>query len=138
VPVTAPSTPEPSKSRSVPPPLQVAAAVVGIEALLLVGYGAVLVPAVSSARLAMGVTTPVFFALYGVGLAFCAWKLRALHSWARSPLVLAQLIQLGVAWSFRGGASTGVAVGLAVLSAVALAGIFHPASIDALADHPDV
>jgi len=136
--VTAPLTPEPSAtSRAVPPPLTVAAAVVGVEALLLVGYAVVLLPAVTSARVVMGVTTPVFFILYGVALAFCAWKLRALHSWARSPLVLAQLIQLGVAWSFRGGPSTGVAVGLAVLSLVALAGIFHPASLEALADRPD-
>ena len=123
-----------SAPSSVPPPLKVAAALVGVEALLLIGYAVVLVPAVNTSRLAMGVTTPVFFVLYGAALAFCAWRMFRRHSWARAPLVLAQLIQLGVAWSFRGGASTPVAVVLAVLAVLVLAGIFHPASIDALSE----
>ena len=80
----------------------------------------------------MGVTTTVFFLVYGAGLAFCAWRVTRLESWARAPLVLAQLIQLGVAWSFRGGSSTPVAVGLALVAVLVIAGIFHPASLDAL------
>lgn len=109
-----------------------AAGLVGVEAVLLVGYGAVLVPSIHTERLAMGVTTPLFFILYGAGLAFCAWSVVRLHSWARAPLVLAQLIQLGVAWSFRGGTSTVVTVVLALAAVLVLAGIFHPASLEAL------
>jgi hypothetical protein len=45
---------------------------------------------------------------------------------------MAQLIQLGVAWSFRGGDSTLVAVALAGVALVVLVGIFHPASLRAL------
>jgi hypothetical protein len=118
----------------VPAPLLVAAAVVAVEALLLVGYAVVLLPALTSERLAMGLTTPVFFIVYGVGLAACAWALTRGRSWARAPVVLAQLIQIGVAWSFRGGASTAAAIALAVLAVVVLAGIFHPASLGALGD----
>ena len=48
--------------------------------------------------------------------------------------VLAQLIQLGLAWSFRGDPTTLVAVGLAVVAVLVLAGIFHPASLEALSE----
>ena len=50
--------------------------------------------------------------------------------------MLAQLIQLGVAWSFRGGETTWVAIALAVVALVVLAGLLHPASIDATSEDP--
>ena len=57
------------------------------------------------------------------GSAVFAWLLHRLQSWARAPVVLAQLIQLGVAWSFRGGGDTAVVVGAAaVVAVVVLAG----------------
>ena len=46
--------------------------------------------------------------------------------------MLAQLIQLGVAWGFRGGQTTVVAVALAVVALVVVAGVLHPASTRAL------
>jgi hypothetical protein len=118
----------------VPAPLTVAAGLVGVEALLLVLYGVLEIVALSEQRVAMGVTTAVFFLGYGAALGICAWSLVRLRSWARSPVVLAQLIQLGVAWSFRGGASTPVAVALALVAVLVLVGVFHPASLAALAD----
>ncbi len=51
--------------------------------------------------------------------------------------MLAQLLQLGVAWSFRGGDTTWVAICLAVVAVIVLAGILHPQSVDALSDEPD-
>ena len=65
--------------------------------------------------------------MYGAGLLFCAWQLTRGQSWARSPVVLAQLLQLGVAWSFRGGDTTWVAICLAVVALVTLAGLAAPA-----------
>jgi hypothetical protein len=112
----------------------VAAATVGVEAVALAAYGLVQLGALTASRATMGVTTTVFFVAYGVGLGACAWGLRRRVSWARAPVVLAQLIQLGVAWSFRGGATTVVAVVAATLGVLVLAGIFHPASLAALAD----
>ena len=105
---------------------------VGLEALLLVGFGLVEVAVLSSSRAVMGVSTIVFFLLYGAGLAWCGWRLARLESWARAPVVLAQLIQLPVAWSFRGGQTTLVAYALMALAVVALVGILHPASLRAL------
>jgi hypothetical protein len=107
---------------------------VAVEGVVLILYGLSLIGAVDKSRLAMGVTTPVFFVLYGAGLGFCAWKVFRLHSWARSPIVLAQLIQLGLAWSFVGGTGTAVTVVLALVAVLVLVGIFHPASLRALAD----
>lgn len=115
-----------------PAPLVVAAALAGVEAALLVLFGVAELIAISGARLTMGVTTVLFFVIYGAGLAWCAWRLTRLDSWARAPLVLAQLLQLGVAWSFWGGGSTPVAVGLGLLALLVIAGVFHPASLEAL------
>lgn len=119
-------------TRRAPAPLLTAASIAGVEGLGVLGYGVALVPAVDTARLALGVTTPLFFLGYGVALAWFGWAIGRLRSWARAPLVLAQLLQLGVAWNFWGGSSTPVAVVLAVLALVVLAGIFHPASLEAL------
>jgi hypothetical protein len=118
--------------RPPPAPLVVAASLVAVEGLLVVGYGVLEAASLTVGRLTMGITTTVFFLGYGAGLLVCAWALRGLHSWARSPVVLAQLIQLGLAWSFRGGETTYVAVGLALAAVVVLVGLLHPASIDAL------
>ncbi|HET7387707.1 MAG TPA: hypothetical protein VFJ19_13700 [Nocardioidaceae bacterium] len=128
--------PRPPAGRGAPAPLLVAASLAGLEAVLLVGYGVALVPAIHGSRLAMGVTTPVFFVVYGVALAWFAWQVARLRSWARAPLVLAQLIQLGLASSFWGGPSTVAAVIIGVVAVIVLAGIFHPASLAALA-HDD-
>jgi hypothetical protein len=122
---------------SVPAPLVVAASLVAVEGLLVVGYGVLEAASLTVGRLTMGLTTAVFFLGYGAGLLVCAWALRGLRSWARSPVVLAQLIQLGLAWSFRGGETTYVAVGLALAAVVVLVGVLHPASIDALSGEPE-
>ena len=127
-------TPAARPVRRPPFPLLLAACLVAVEALVLVGYGVAEVFALSGQRVAMGVTTALFFLLYGAVLAFAGWSVTRLRSWARAPIVLAQLIQLGVAWSFRGGSSTVAAVALAVAALVVLAALLHPASLAALAD----
>lgn len=101
---------------------------------MLVMLAVVELATLSTTRLTMGVTTAVFFLAYGAALLGCALLLTRRVTWARSPAVLAQLIQLGLAWSFRGDPTTWVAVGLAVVAVVVLAGLFHPGSLDALAE----
>lgn len=122
-----------------PAPLVAAVCLVGVEAAALVGVGVAEVGVLSSSRATMGLTTAFFFWVYGAGLGACAWQLLRLHSWARAPVVLAQLIQLPVAWSFHGGSTTPVAVALAVGAVLVLVGVFHPASLAALdrADRAD-
>ncbi len=115
-----------------PPPLVVAASLAAVEGLVIGVTGLVELVNLSSGRLTMGLTTTVFFAAYAAGLLFCAWQLNRGTPWVRSPLVLAQLIQLGLAWSFRGGSTLPIAIGLAVVALVVLAGLFHPASMKAL------
>jgi hypothetical protein len=117
-----------------PAPLTVAASLAGLEAALLALFGVAELFSLTGARVAMGLTTTAFFLVYGAGLAFCAWRLARLESWARAPVVLAQLIQLGVAWSFKDGSTAVVAAGLALVALVVIAGIFHPRSLSALAE----
>jgi len=119
-----------------PAPLVVAASLVAVEGVVLVALAILELASLSSQRLTMGVTTAGFFAGYGAALLLFAWSVHQGRSWARSPIVLAQLIQLGIAWSFRGGDTTLVAVALAVVALVVVLGLLHPASIDALADDP--
>ncbi len=84
----------------------------------------------------------MFFAVYGAGLGYCAYRLRKLESWPRAPIVLAQLIQLGRGLELprrvhhvrRGRRWPRVAL-------LTLVAVFHPASLRALEDedspHPD-
>ena len=115
-----------------PAPLVVAASLVAVEGLLLLGYAVLELASISSDRAAVAITTAVFFAAYGALLLAAAWAVTHGRSWARSPIVLAQLIQLGVAWSFRGGGTTVVAVVMALVAVLVLVGLLVPSSIAAL------
>lgn len=125
-----------SEIKSQPPPLVVAASLAAVEGGLLVLYGVLELASLSADRVTMGVTTAVFFLGYGAFLAFCARQLLRRESWARGFVAMAQLVQLGVAWSFRGDGTTWFAIVLAVTALVTGAGLLHPASVDALADDP--
>jgi hypothetical protein len=120
-----------------PPPLTVAVSLAGVQGLLLVLYGVLEIANLSLNRITMGVTTAVFFLAAGAGLCACALFLQRRSTWARSPIVLAQLIQLGLAWNFRAAPTTWLAVVLAVAALIVLVGIFHPASIRALEGSPE-
>ncbi|MGH3414287.1 MAG: hypothetical protein ACRDPH_14530 [Marmoricola sp.] len=123
-----PSSPSPG---GVPVPLIAAAGLTVVEGLLTIGFGISEAVSLSSHRLVMGLTTAVFFLLYGAGLLVCAWAMRNLRPWSRSPVLLAQLIFLGLAWNLRHGALP-AAIAAAVLAVLVLAGVFHPRSLDAL------
>jgi hypothetical protein len=87
----------------------------------------------SGNRLTLGLTTAIFFTALAGGLALCARGLARANSWARSPVLVTQLLQLLTAWSFRGGQTTLLAVGLAAYAVLVLACVLHPASTRALA-----
>jgi hypothetical protein len=127
-----PTARSPYSRNGTPAPLAAAAGLTGIQGLLTVVFGITEGLSLDSARLVMGVTTGAFFLAYGVALMVCAWGLNAVRPWARGPVLLAQLIWLGLAWSFRAGSTLPVAIGLAVVAAIVLAGLLHPRSIDAL------
>ena len=127
----------PALSRTdAPAPLVVAASLAAVEGLVIAVLGLLELLNLSSGRVTMGLTTAGFFAAYGALLVFCGWQLIRCTPWARAPVLLAQLIQLGLAWGFRDGDTLPLAIGLAAVAAVVLVGLFHPASMRAL-DHDD-
>jgi uncharacterized membrane protein (DUF2068 family) len=103
-----------------------------IEGLLTVLFGISEAVSLDSDRLVMGLTTTAFFLAYGGVLLACAWGLHTVRAWARGPVLLSQLILLGLAWTFKDGSTLPIAVAMAVAAAVVLAGLLHPRSIDAL------
>ena len=107
--------------------LTVAAAIVGLQGLVLAVWAILVLVHIST----MSVTTAVFFLVYGAALGLCAYGLWGLHSWSRAPIVLTQLIMLGLAWDARG-TNLPLAIVLAIVAAVALGGVLHPASLEAL------
>ena len=115
-----------------PPPLRVAASLVVIQGTLLLVFAAVELAHVSADRIALGVSTAGFFLLYGAGLVLCALGLTRGQGWTRGPVLITQLIQLGLAWNLR--ESGLLALFLAVSAGVVLAGMLHPASVRALTD----
>jgi hypothetical protein len=119
-------------ARPVTAAMRAAAVVVGLEALTLVGFGVAEIFAIDSDRVALGVTNIVFFLLYGGLLVWCARALLAGRSWSRSPIVLTQLIQLGVAWSFAGGDTQWVSAVLALPALAVLAVMLSPSTTSVL------
>jgi hypothetical protein len=127
-----PETGSPYSRHGAPAPLVAAAGLVLVEGLLTVMYGVSEAVHITSERLVMGLTTSLFFVLYGAAMVLCAWGLNRLHTWARGPVLLAQLIWLGLAWNFRQGDTLPLAIGLAVPAVLVLVGMLLPSSIDAL------
>lgn len=115
-----------------PLPLLVAAGVVLLEGVVSAAYGLAELLHLTGDRAVMGVTTALFFLAYGVAMGACAWGLTRVHVWARGPVLLAQLISLGLAWNFRTGGTWPVSVALAVPAVVVLVGMLHPRTIEAL------
>ena len=115
-----------------PPPLRLAALLSAVEGLLVLAYAVAEAFSLHSDRAVMGVTTALFFALLGAALVACAWFLLRGRPWARSPVIVAQIMAIGLAWNFLGGRTTWVSAVLAAVAVAVLGGLLHPASIAAL------
>ena len=129
--VTRPDVP-PADPPGVPVTVRLAAGLTVLEALAFAAYGLALVPDLVGGRPEAGSSASVFYLVYAVFLGVCAAELLRLRSWARAPVVLAQLIQLLVGTSFWGGGTTGVAVLLIGLAVAVLVAVLHPRSVAAL------
>lgn len=119
---------------AVPPPLTVAASLVAVQGLVLLGLAVVEVADLEADRRAMGLSTAGFFAAYGALLLVAGWGLWRRTAWSRGPALITQLIFLGLAWNVREHAVGAVAI--AVVALVVLAGVLHPDSIEALSGDP--
>jgi hypothetical protein len=104
----------------------VAASLVAVEAFVLAALGVLELANLRAIRLTMGLTTSAFFLVAGAGLAWGAWSLWKVRRWARGPVVMAQLIQLGLAWNFRDVWTVLLPLSLALVALVVLAGLLHP------------
>ncbi len=113
-------------------PIGMACALAAIEALGLLVFAGLEATRVDTDRASIAVSTAAFFGLYASGLLAASVALWKLKGWSRGPIVLAQLIQLGVAWSFSGGGTTWLAATLALWACVCLGLVLSPATTGAL------
>lgn len=103
----------------------------------MVVQGAVLVllaileaASVDSGRVSLAVSTAFFFGAYGVVVLVGGLALWRGAAWARGPMLITQLIMLGLAWNLRD--QIAVALTLSAVALVALMGVLHPDTIEAL------
>ncbi|GEP34538.1 hypothetical protein NSZ01_23060 [Nocardioides szechwanensis] len=128
------SEPAPPGVPANPPQLLVAASLVAVQGLLLLLFAVLEAASLSSERMSMGLTTSAFFFAYGAALLGCAWALTRQHAWARGPVLLTQLIQLGLAWNLRDRLE--LSIPMALVALIVVAGMLSPATQDVLADDP--
>ncbi|RNL80065.1 hypothetical protein EFL95_14210 [Nocardioides marmorisolisilvae] len=116
-----------------------AAVLVTLEGLFGVGFGIAEAFHTTPARATMGVTTSLFFAVFGAALVGCAWGLSRSAAWARGPVLIAQLLALGLAWNFKDGDTWPASIALAVPAVAVLIAMLRPESLAALdgPGHPD-
>jgi hypothetical protein len=105
-----------------------AAVLLALEGLLGLGYAGVALGEVRMSRAAIGVGVAILMAAFGLLLLLVARGVFLGRRWSRGPAVVAQLILLPIAWSFRGGVTTWISVTLAALAIAALVGLLHPRS----------
>lgn len=120
----------PESLSPLPPPLVVASALTTLEGVALVVGAVVELATMSSERVSLAIAMAACFGLYGAALVVGGLALRRLQPWPRGLVLITQLIMLGLAWGLRHHLVD--AFGVAVVAAVTLAGIVHPASIEAL------
>ena len=106
----------------------VAAVLLTLEGLLGLGYAGVALAEVRMARAVVGVGVTILMAVFGLLLLLVARGVFLGKRWSRGPAVVAQLILLPIAWSFRGGVTTWISVALAALAIAVLVGVLHPRS----------
>jgi hypothetical protein len=113
--------------------LIIAAAIVLVEGSVFGVLAFLELASVSSDRIGLGVGATIFLLVVAAGLLFAAARVVAGESWARSPLVFAQLIVLGLAYNFRGDPAW-LSPAIAVPAVVALACLLAPPVTEAFSD----
>jgi hypothetical protein len=117
--------------------LLTAAVIVSVEGLAFGVLAVLELFSVSSDRVGLGIGATLFLIVVAAGLLWAAWRVVAGDAWARSPLIFAQLIQLGLAWNFRGD-PVWLAPAIALPAVVVLACLLAPPATRALRDDQPV
>ncbi len=120
-----------------PTTVVVAAVIVLVEALAVAGFAVVELVSLDPDRPSVALTSGAFFMLYAVLLAFASRALLRLQTWSRSMIVMAQVIQLAVGWSFYGGDTRIVTWALAIPALAVLALVLSPPTTQALFGESD-
>ncbi len=119
-----------------PPPLVVAASLVALQGVALVALGGFQLASLTRERFTLGVGVGLFFLAFAVLLLAAARGVLRGETWGRGPVLLAQLIQLGLAWTNREELPVLLTGALVVTAVVAVLGMVHPASVERLAREP--
>lgn len=120
-----------------PPQVVVATVLIALEGLAALVFGVLEVGEIRPFRAVVGIGVAILMIGYAVVLLAVARGVLRGRRWSRGPAVATQLILLPVAWSFRGGETTWVAVALAALAAAILVGVLHPRSTAYLVPEED-
>lgn len=113
--------------------MRIAAALVLVEAMTLLGYGAVVLSALGG-EVMVALSTGTFFVAYGLALLLAARGLWRRAGWARSLAVVTQVLMLGVAWNLREAPTTLAAGVLAAAAVATVAAVMSPSAVEAFED----
>jgi hypothetical protein len=117
----------PTKS-SYNPALALAAGLLAVIGAASAGYGVLELMATNASRAVVGSGAAIILLAYAVLLFAVARGVLMGRRWSRAPAIATQLIQLPVAWSFRGGETTWFAALLGAMSLVAIICLLLPSS----------
>jgi hypothetical protein len=106
--------------------LLTAAAVVWAESIVFGVLVVLDVADLSGDRLGFGIGSGVLLTIYGAGQAWAVWRVTLGDAWARSPVVVTQLIQLLLAWNLRNSDSKWVGALMGVAAVIALVCLLAP------------
>ena len=117
-----------STKSSIYPALALAAGLLTVIGVASAGYGVLELLATRASRAVVGSGAAIIllgYAVLRIGVARGVFRGRR---WSRAPAIATQLIQLPVAWSFRGGETTWFAALLGAVSLIVIVCLLLPSS----------
>ena len=109
-------------------------AVIGVAAA---GYGVLELLATNASRAVVGSGAAIILLAYAVLLFAVARGVLRGRRWSRAPAIATQLIQIPVAWSFRGGETTWFALLLGAASLTVIVCLLLPSSTRIFTAEPE-
>ena len=117
-----------STKSSIYPALALAAGLLTVIGVASAGYGVLELLATRASRAVVGSGAAIILLGYAVLLIAVARGVFRGRRWSRAPAIATQLIQLPVAWSFRGGETTWFAALLGAVSLIVIVCLLLPSS----------